>query len=179
VEARGRVYFEVARPCRMVGVVQEVTERVISQQQLADSEQRFRELANHIDQFVWTCDWLGHPTWYNYRWFEYTGMARGDMSREGWEALIHPNHLPRVTASMEAALAAASPWEDTFLLRGKNGQYRWFLGRAIPIRDETGRIVRWFGTSTDVTEQRKLQEALEEAGRRKDEFLAMLAHELR
>ena len=179
VEAPGRVYFEGDRPSRMVGVVQEVTERVLSQQQLAESEQRFRELANHIDQFVWTCELLGQPTWYNYRWFEYTGMSPSNLSRDGWESIIHPNHLRRVTVSMEAALASGSAWEDTFLLRGKNGQYRWFLGRAIPIRDETGQIVRWFGTSTDITEQRKLQEALEQADKRKDEFLAMLAHELR
>jgi two-component system sensor kinase FixL len=70
VEATGRVYFDAERPSRMVGVVQEVTERVLSQHKLADSEQRFRELANPIDQIVWTCDMLGQPTWYNHRWFE-------------------------------------------------------------------------------------------------------------
>ncbi|MBV8741102.1 MAG: PAS domain-containing protein, partial [Sinobacteraceae bacterium] len=179
VEATGRVYFDGERPARMVGVVQEVTERVLSQQKLADSELRFRELANHIDQIVWTCDMLGQPTWYNYRWFEYTGISPEHMSQDGWQIVIHPEDLPRLRRSMASALSAAAPWEDTYRLRGKDGQYRWFLGRAIPIGDERGRIARWFGTSTDITEQRKLQEALEESDKRKDHFLAMLAHELR
>ncbi|MBV9913015.1 MAG: PAS domain S-box protein, partial [Sinobacteraceae bacterium] len=90
VEATGRVYFDGERPARMVGVVQEVTERVLSQQKLADSELRFRELANHIDQIVWTCDMLGQPTWYNYRWFEYTGISPEHMSQDGWQIVMHP-----------------------------------------------------------------------------------------
>jgi signal transduction histidine kinase/CheY-like chemotaxis protein len=70
-------------------------------------------------------------------------------------------------------------WEDTFPLRSRDGEFRWFLSRAVPIRDERGAVVRWFGTNTDVTEQRATAEALREADRRKDEFLAMLSHELR
>jgi signal transduction histidine kinase/CheY-like chemotaxis protein len=101
------------------------------------------------------------------------------MSPDGWKIVMHPEDLPRLSKSMASALAAGVPWEDTFSLRAKDGQYRWFLGRAIPIRDENGQIARWFGTSTDITEQRKLQEALEESDKRKDHFLAMLAHELR
>jgi signal transduction histidine kinase len=76
-------------------------------------------------------------------------------------------------------LEAGQPWEDTFPLRGKDGNYRWFLSRAMPIRTASGKVIRWFGTNTDVTELRKLQETLEHEDRRKNEFLAMLAHELR
>ncbi|HET9888534.1 MAG TPA: ATP-binding protein, partial [bacterium] len=85
----------------------------------------------------------------------------------------------RVTERFQQCVAKGEPWEDTFPLRGKDGQYRWFLSRAVPIRDQYGRIIRWFGTNTDVTELRELEDALREADHRKDEFLATLAHELR
>jgi signal transduction histidine kinase len=97
----------------------------------------------------------------------------------GWTTFHDPEHLPRVLAGLREAAAAGKPWEDTFPLRGKDGQYRWYLSRVIPIRSQDGSIVRWFGTNTDVTQLRRLQEALEATDRRKDEFLAMLAHELR
>ena len=101
------------------------------------------------------------------------------MRADGWKKVHHPAHIERVTTRLQQHLETGQPWEDTFPLRGKDGQYRWFLSRAIPIRDESGQVIRWFGTNTDVTEQRRLQDALEDNDRRKDEFLAMLAHELR
>ena len=157
----------------------DVTERMAIEAALRQSEERFRDLANNIDQFAWTCDQLGQPTWYNDRWYQYTGTTFEQARNDGWKPVHHPAHLPRVMASVERAIATGEPWEDTFPLRGKDGKYRWFLSRAIPIRDESGHVVRWFGTSTDVTAQRELQDALQDTDRRKDEFLAMLAHELR
>jgi PAS domain S-box-containing protein len=157
----------------------DVTERMRAEAALRQSEERFRDLANNIDQFAWTCDALGHATWYNDRWYQYTGTTFEQTRGDGWKAQHDLAHLPRVMAGVERAIATGETWEDTFPLRGKDGQYRWFLSRAIPIRDESGQVVRWFGTSTDVTAQRELQEALQDTDRRKDEFLAMLAHELR
>jgi PAS domain S-box-containing protein len=122
--------------------------------------------------------WRGWPIrpgavyWYNRRWFDYTGTTLEEARGDGWTRAHHPEHVARVLANYRRAFAAGRVWEDTFPLRRHDGQWRWFLSRAEPIRDEAGRIERWFGTSTDVTEQR-------EADRRKDEFLAMLAHELR
>jgi PAS domain S-box-containing protein len=156
----------------------DVNERTRAEVGLRQSEERFRDLANNIDQFAWTCDRLGQATWYNDRWYLYTGTTFDQARDDGW-TLVHPAHLPRVMAGVERANAAGETWEDTFPLRGRDGQYRWFLSRAITIRDESGHVVRWLGTSTDVTAQRELQEALQETDRRKDEFLAMLAHELR
>jgi signal transduction histidine kinase/ActR/RegA family two-component response regulator len=97
----------------------------------------------------------------------------------GWTKCHHPDHVDRVVASVTHSRETGEVWEDTFPLRGKDGKYRWFLSRAIPIRDAKGNIVRWFGTNTDVTEQLAAEESLREADRRKNEFLAMLAHELR
>jgi PAS domain S-box-containing protein len=132
-----------------------------------------------MSQLAWTCDELGNATWYNKRWIEYTGMPADDLKGWNWSKVHHPDHLDRVIPTVQRASEAGEPWEDTFPMRGVDGRYRWFLSRAVPIRDETGDIVTWFGTNTDVTKEREAEEALREADRRKDEFLATLAHELR
>ena len=159
--------------------IQDVTERTLAERELRASEDRLRELANHIDQIVWTCDERGTPTWFNQRWYEFTGAMPSEMKGVGARGFHHPDHVERVAEGFQRAVAGGEPWEDTFPLRSRTGEYRWFLSRAVPIRDDSGRVIRWFGTNTDVTDLRQLEDALHEADRRKDEFLAVLAHELR
>ncbi len=138
----------------------DITDRKRAEFALRDSEQRFRELANGIDQLVWTCNTLGQPTWYNQRWFDFTGTTLEEMRGEGWRRVHHPDHMERVIEGLNRAVEAGEPWEDLFPLRGRDGTYRWFLSRAVPIRDRSGQIVRWLGTNTDVTEQRQAEAAL-------------------
>ena len=149
------------------------------EQDLRESQERFRMVADNIAPLAWTCHTLGNVTWYNQRWLEYTGLSFEEMKGWDWSKVHHPDHLDRVVATMKHSAETGEPWEDTFPLRGADGSYRWFLSRAVPIRDDHGKIVRWFGTNTDITEQRAAEEALRDADRRKDEFLATLAHELR
>lgn len=160
-------------------VARDITEKKRAEQALQASEERFRDLANNIDQFAWTCDELGHATWYNQRWFDYTGTTLEQVRGEGWRAVHHPDYVDQVAGSLAQGVETEEPWEATFPLRGQDGEYRWFLSRAVPIRDADGRVLRWFGTNTDITEQRELELALRETDRRKDEFLATLSHELR
>ncbi len=167
------------RPVRMVGILRDISERVEAEQSLRASEERFRELANNIDQIVWTTDAQGQPNWYNDRWYEVIDVPLEQMINQGWHKLVHPAHADRIVKGFSAAVAAGETWEETFPVLAKDGAYRWFLVRALPIKAPDGTVLRWFGTNTDITAQRQLQDALTDADRRKDEFLAMLAHELR
>jgi PAS domain S-box-containing protein len=137
-------------------VLRERAESVAAQ--LREREREFRSLADNIPQLAWICDANGAPLWYNRRWFEFTGLTLEQAL--GPDRLAHhPDHLARVLDSWARARAAGEPWEATFPMRGRDGFYRWFLSRALPIRDASGRIERWFGTSTDVTAKRFLDEA--------------------
>ncbi len=162
-----------------VAAQMDVTDMLRMERALRDSEDRFRTLADNIAQFAWMADPTGHIFWYNRRWFDYTGTTLEEVEGWGWRVVHHPDHVERVVEKFSRSIRAGEVWEDLFPLRGRDGEYRWFLSRAIPLRDDAGRVIRWFGTNTDVTEQRQAQEALREADRRKDEFLATLAHELR
>jgi PAS domain S-box-containing protein len=127
-------------------------------EQLRESERRFRTMSDNIAQLAWTCDRLGDVTWYNQRWLDYTGLTFEEMKDWGWKQVQHPDHVDRVVAGVERSRETGEIWEDTFPLRRKDGAYRWFLSRAVPIRDAAGNVVRWFGTNTDVTELRDAKE---------------------
>jgi PAS domain S-box-containing protein len=130
------------------------------QAELLQSKARFETLANNIVQFAWMANPDGHVFWYNQQWYDFTGTTLDEMDGWGWEKVQHPDHLERVKSSWLAALASGEEWDETFPLRGKDGHYRWFLSRAKPIRDEAGNIIRWFGTNTDITEQRDQAEQI-------------------
>ena len=150
---------------------QRVTERTES---LYLSEERFHTLADNISQFAWMADATGGISWYNQRWYEYTGTTFEDMQGWGWEKVHHPDHVDRVLTKWRKSHATGEPWEDTFSLRGRDGVYRWFLSRAMPIRDAEGRVTRWFGTNTDITELRETQTAF----RQSEERLRSLSSQL-
>jgi PAS domain S-box-containing protein len=162
-----------------IAYVVDITPIREAQQALARSEAQFRALADNIPQLAWMTDADGRITWYNGRWTAYTGTMVEQTHGPEWRAVHHPDHVDTVVAGYLDHIRRGEVWEDTFPLRGRDGHYRWFLSRAVPLRDEAGAIQRWFGTNTDITAQREAADALREADRRKDEFLAMLAHELR
>ena len=133
-------------------------ERIKAEAALAESEAGFRALANSIPQLAWITDESGSIVWYNERWYAYTGTTPDEVRGWGWRALHHPDHVERVVERLKRCFETGEPWEDTFPLRGREGAYRWFLSRALPIRDAAGQVVRWFGTNTDVTESREAEE---------------------
>lgn len=131
-----------------------------SEQRLQDSETRFRTMADNIAQLAWMAHGNGDLFWYNKRWYEYTGTKFEEMAGWGWRSVHDPAHVDRVVETFSRSLLSGEPWEDTFPLRDARGNYRWFLSRALPIRDADGAIALWFGTNTDITELRAAEEAL-------------------
>ncbi len=162
-----------------VGTSADITSRKEMDLALQESEERFRTLADNIAQLAWMADSSGSIFWFNKRWYDYTGTSLKEVEGWGWRKLHHPDHVERVIEKLTACFERGEVWEDTFPLRGADGGYRWFLSRALPIRNAQGEVVRWFGTNTDVTEQRDAEQRLVQADQQKDEFLAMLGHELR
>ncbi len=156
-----------------------VQQREQTEQALRESEERFRLMANSIPQLAWMARPDGHIYWYNQRWFDYTGTTREQMEGWGWQSVHDADELPKVLRRWKESLATGQPLDMVFPLRGQDGVFRSFLTRVMPLRDTEGRIAHWFGTNTDITEIRTMEAALREADRRKDEFLATLAHELR
>ncbi|MCT2559159.1 PAS domain S-box protein [Tsuneonella sp. YG55] len=148
---------------RVIGgskIARDATLHVAIEARLRESEERFRMLAENIAQLAWIAKPSGDIFWYNQRWYDYTGSDLASMEGWGWKAVHHPDHIVRVEQKFRAALAEGEEWEDLFPLRSASGEWRWFLSRAKPIRDDDGAIVYWFGTNTDITEQREQSEQI-------------------
>ena len=139
----------------------DITPQKAALQAATNREREFTTLANTVAQLSWMAEADGHIFWYNDRWYDYTGTDLAEMQGWGWQKVHHPDHIDRVLDQVKAAWPAGQPFELTFPLRSKEGEYRWFLTRVVPILDEQGRVQRWFGTNTDVTEMRNLQDQLE------------------
>jgi len=150
-----------------------------AERSLVRREREFHTLADNISQHAWTLDAAGRFLWFNRRWEEYTGMQDPDPDARWRAAIDHPAHRERVEHGLRRAVATGEAWEETLPLRARDGNWRWFLVRAQPIRDRDGRIRRWFGTNTDIDDRLRLERELTDGSRRKDEFIATLAHELR
>lgn len=121
---------------------------------VADSDRMFRTLADTMPQMVWSTLPDGYHDYYNARWYEYTGVPVGSTDGEAWNGMFHPDDQERAWARWRHSLATGDPYQIEYRLRHRDGTYRWVLGRALPIRDAAGQITRWFGTCTDIHEQK-------------------------
>nr|WP_242067297.1 PAS domain S-box protein [Leptolyngbya sp. FACHB-711] len=171
----------------------DLSERKRAEAELRDSETRYRLLAEAIPQFVWITDAAGHNEYVNQRFCDYTGLTAEQMHSLNWLSIIHPDDLERTHDRWLAAVDSGQFYEIEYRFRRHDGSYRWFLGQGIPLKDEQGRIRQWFGTCTNIEPQKQIEQArlrlleqeqaareqAENANRIKDEFLAVLSHELR
>lgn len=138
----------------------DLTEKVRTEAELRQSQSTYEQLVELLPQMVWTTDAEGRPDFYNRRWYDYTGVGIGTTDGEAWVSVVHPEDADRAFAVWQKAVSTGAQYEVEYRLRSGDGSYRWFLGRGNPLRDAGGRIVRWFGTCTDIDEQRRTREAL-------------------
>jgi len=144
----------------------ETTNKKKAEHALIKSEQKFRTLADNIPNLAWMANADGWIYWYNKRWYEYTGTAAADMEGWGWQSVHDPKELKNVLLEWKSSIAEGKPFEMVFPLKGNDGTFRPFLTRVLPMRTNEGEIFQWFGTNTDIAEQKKAEAALKESEQR-------------
>ncbi|MDB5650211.1 MAG: sensor hybrid histidine kinase [Hyphomicrobiales bacterium] len=150
----------MGKPVRLVGVVQDVTERRGEQRAVEESAATFHAFTQAVPNHVWTAAPGGQLDWANDRAFAYSGKEPSTLACEGWQTWLHPDDLPSAIAAWSRSLETGEDYETEFRLRRADGAYRWHLSRAVPLRDATGSIARWIGTNTDIEDLRAAREAL-------------------
>jgi two-component system, cell cycle sensor histidine kinase and response regulator CckA len=145
------------------GMARDVTEKVRAEAALKESERQFRVLGDAIPQLTWIANPDGWIHWYNQRWYQYTGSTINEMKGWGWQSVLDPGELPRVLERWQASITTGEPFEMVFSLRGADGVFRPFLTRIVAIKNAEGRVMQWFGTNTDISEQKRIERELRES----------------
>jgi PAS domain S-box-containing protein len=170
-KALNRVYdvhaYRVGEPeqRRVAIVFNDFSDYKRAEEALQRSEAQFRNLANAIPQLCWMANADGWIFWYNERWYEYTGTTPKQMEGWGWQSVHDPEALPQVMERWTGSIATGNPFEMEFPIRGADSVFRPFLTRVMPVKDSDGRVVRWFGTNTDITGQKLAEEELKKLNR--------------
>jgi len=172
---RGMIIRDTANePIRMIGTMMEIANIEHINSRLKESEETYREIAEFMPQLVWLTDSNGNRIYSNRKWVEFTGLDYDEYMGQKWIQALHPDDIPQYKIQLEKSLTTGEDFKHIIRLRSASKEYRWFLARAIPIRDSLGNIKKWLGTSTDVHEQKIFTDSIEEAQKRLDHFV----HEL-
>lgn len=180
-------------PRQIVGTAFDITQRKLAEDALRQSEERYRYLSDAVPQIVWICNPQGECEHINQKWTEFTGQSVEQAMGFGWTEVVHPDDTAPIMGGWIAQVHIGELYENELRYRRRDGTYCWHLARGLPIKDEQGHIVRWFGTSTDINDRKQLEAernkllqleqtaraAAEIANSTKDEFVAMVSHDLR
>lgn len=163
-----------------IGIGRDISDQKFTMSRLRESELRFRMISDNIPQLVWITDSSGATVYYNQRWYDYTGQTQEHALGNGWRDVMHPDELDSNQLRWERSAREGTEFENELRLRRHDGEFRWFLIRATPVRNEHGAIENWFGTSTDITEKKFANEALVRAEKlaMAGRFAASVAHEI-
>ncbi len=168
-------YYPVREPdgsLMGVGVVtHEISQKIRDEKALKESEAQFRSLAESMPQFVWVCRPDGYAEYFNPKWYEYTCRGEGESLGWAWLDAIHPSDRVHAEQTWTQSIRTGEVYEINYRIRRIDGVYRWFLGRGLPQRDETGEIIRWFGTCTDIDDAKRTEDELKQS-----EALLQLSH---
>jgi PAS domain S-box-containing protein len=148
------------------GVTRDITERKHTEESVRISEERFRTLADHVPQLIWTNEARGRVNYRNRRWAEYSGLDFDESDNPGWQTIVHPDDAPAARERWQQALAKAENFECELRFRRRDGEYRWFIARNLPLRDATGRVTSWVGSATDIDDLKRAEAALRESDER-------------
>jgi PAS domain S-box-containing protein len=151
-----------------VALIEDVTERTWAAMErakaegaLRESEARFRTLSDAVPQVIWSNSADGTATYFNQRWYEYSGLTYEESVGPGWQAIVHPDDAPASVEKWQQALASGDVFDTEYRLRRHDGVYRWFLGRNVPMKDREGKVTGWFGTATDIEAWKQAQAAVQ------------------
>lgn len=159
-------------PLGVIAIVVETTAKVRAEAAVRASEAEFRTLAQAMPNHVWAAPADGRLDWFNHRTYEYTGAAGGQLDGDNWTTMLHPDDVGTATARWAEAVASGRTYETEIRIRRADGVYRWHLARALPIFGDTGAIVRWIGTNTDIEDQKSSAQALEYLNRTLEQQVA-------
>jgi PAS domain S-box-containing protein len=160
-------------------IARDITERKRMQTALVASEARFRQLADTMPQIVWTARADGYVDYFNERWYQFTGSAQESFGDASWQSILHPEDIQRTRESWYSAVHSGTPYNIEHRLWDRHDKrWRWFVGRAVPVHDAGGTITKWFGTCTDIDEQKRIQDDLLRANRDLEQFAFSASHDL-
>ena len=160
-------------------IARDISERKRAEAELLASEARFRQLADSMPQIVWTARPDGYFDYYNERWYEFTGSAQGIDSDASWVSSLHPDDLLHWRETWNTAVQSGTPYNIQYRLwnRQEHG-WRWFIGQALPVRDAAGNIVKWFGSCTDIDDQKRIEDELRRTNQDLEQFAFSASHDL-
>lgn len=149
-----------------VKVARDLTREQAAEAAVRQSEARFRTLSDAVPQIIWTNEAGGVANYFNSRWFEYSDLSLTDSFGPGWQAIVHPDDAPASKERWQEALDCGETFDTEYRLRGRDGQYRWFIGRNVPLKDDAGQVTGWFGTATDIHDLKVAEATLRENSER-------------
>lgn len=138
-------------------VFRDVSERRRAEDELRKSEHRFRQMADAMPQFVWITGADGGAEYFNHRWYDYTGCAPPECLGDQWVTRLHPDDRDRAKARWADSIRTGEFYEIEYRIRSRMGEYRWFLGRALPARNDRGKVIQWYGACTDIEDQKRTE----------------------